>query len=282
MLMRHLHCLCLTAALAAAAPIAHGASPGAVSGELTRLQVQLTDLTPDDNVTPFLAPASNGYIWSALQLDATSTGTNAYIDQRFAVDYYASLPVGNGSVSFDTAGISAIAERDATRLFSSLSGVPSANVYGYAWWETYPTISLSPGGDTLWTGTFLLSAGTSLTFTADYSVAASIAAGYDGSADTQVVIRGTVGSASIDDMTSDWVNLVVSAGQTQTDTGGLSVTLSNTSDVTMPVFIGANVFTHLQMAAVPEPSSLALLTAGGLLVGWRVRRARRSGSENQH
>lgn len=275
MSMRRLHCLCLTAVLAIAAPIAQGASPGAVSGELTRLQVQLTDLTPDDNVTPFFTPASNGYIWSALQLDATSTATNAYIDQRFGVDYYASFPVGSGGFSFDTAGISAIAERDSTRLFSSLSGVAGANVNGYAWWETYPSTSVTPGGDALWTGTFLLSAGTSLTFTADYSVAASIAAGYDGFADAQLVIRGTVGSASIDDMTADWVRLNALTGQTQTDLGNLSITLSNTSDVTMPVFIGANVFTHLQMAPVPEPSSLALLVAGGLFVGWRVRHARR-------
>lgn len=254
-----------------AASLAQAAPPSAASAELTAFKTQLTDLTPDDGIAPALTISQGGHVLAGLQTDVKWLNADTYIDQRLALDTFASPPpLGDAAVALSLGQFQGSASRSGDGLFAATTGEDGWITGSYAWWETYKTIAPLPEQNYPWTGSFLLGAGTALTLTAEYRAFASVTAGQ--AVIANVGLYGLVGSAGMDQLRSDQAHASLATPGEQTHIGTLMLTLSNPSATAVAVYFGAGVSAYSQ--PVPEPGTLALLLAGGLLVAWCARHRR--------
>ncbi|MFG6430639.1 PEP-CTERM sorting domain-containing protein [Roseateles sp. LYH14W] len=259
-------------ALLAAATLAQAQVPSTATAELTAFRLQLVDLTPDDGLVPSLTISLGGHVLAGLQTNAKWLNADGYIDQRLALDTFpAAPPLGDASVALSLGLFEGSARRSADGLYTAVTGQDGMVTESYAWWETYKTIAPLPESNWPWTGSFSLGAGTAVTLTADYRVFASVAAAGGSVVTSQASLYGLVGTAGMDQIVRDHGYASVAGPGDQTALGTLTLTLSNASAAAVPVYFGAGVSAYTQ--PVPEPGTLAMLLAGGLMVGWRARRA---------
>lgn len=251
--------------------LAQAQAPSTASAELTSFRLQLLDLTPDDGLAPSLTISPGGHVLAGLQVDAKWLNADTYIDQRLALDTFpAAPPLGDAEVTLVLGQLDGSARRSADGLYAAINGQDGLVTQSYAWWETYKTIAPLPESNWPWTGSFSLGAGTEVTLTADYRVFASVAAAGGSVATSNAALYGLVGTAGMDQIVRDHGYASVAGPGDQTAVGSLTLTLSNASAQAVPVLFGAGVSVYTQ--PVPEPGTLAMLLAGGLLVGWRARR----------
>ncbi|MEO6281565.1 PEP-CTERM sorting domain-containing protein [Roseateles sp.] len=273
-----MHCVPRAApflALLVAASFAQAQAPSSVTADLTSIKVQLVDLTPDDGIAPSLTISQGGHVLAGLQTDARwlIDPSPLYIDQRLALDSFASAPpVGDGAVTLSVAGIEGSAQRVGSGLFAAVTGGEALATQSYAWWETFKTITQAPDGSPQWAGSFELGAGSAVTLTADYRMFASIAAGHGGAASATSALYGFVGTAGLDQLQRDQGSASIAAPGEQTFSGTLTLTLANSSATAVPVYFGAQASVYTEATSpVPEPGTVLMLLAGGLLIGWRAR-----------
>lgn len=268
-LQRTLAALTLFVATAAYAQV-----PSTASAELTSFRLQLVDLTPDDGLAPSLTIASGGHVLAGLQTDLKWLNADTYIDQRLALDTFpAAPPLGDSVVTLGFGTFEGSARRSADGLYAAATGHDGMVTESYAWWETFKTIAPLPENNWPWTGSFLLGAGTAVTLTADYRVFASVAAAGGSVVTSQAALHGLVGTAGMDQIVRDHGYASVAGAGEQTTSGTLTLTLTNASAAAVPVYFGAGVSAYTQ--PVPEPGTLAMLLAGGLVLGWHARRRSR-------
>ena len=260
-------------ALLAAASLAQGQVPGTATAELTSFRLQLLDLAPDDGLAPVLTISPGGHVLAGLQVDAKWLNADTYLDQRLTLDTFpAAPPLSGAEVTLSLGRVEGSARRSADGLYATINGQDDLVTQSYAWWETYKTIAPLPEGNWPWTGSFSLGAGTAVTLTADYRVFASVAAAGGSVVTSQVSLHGLVGTAGMDQIVRDHGYASIAGPGEQTTSGTLTLTLSNASAEAVPLYFGAAASVYTQPLAVPEPGTLAMLLAGGLLVGWRARR----------
>lgn len=268
--MSRLHSILIGAALAAATGLAQAQALSTVTAELTSIRVQLIDLTPDDGQAPSLGPGAGGFLFTRLQSDVRWTLAPTYIDQQFSYEQFSAAPPSTtGAVSLDAAGISGRAERGADWLSARVTGGEGLSTQSYAGWEVSPIWS---AGGTLLTGSFELGAGTAVTLSADYQLFGHIAAGHPGQLWAGAILHGMVGTGDLGQLQRSQYDVLLSAPGEETAAGSLLLTLSNPTDTAVPVFFGAHASTYTDVMPVPEPGTLTLLLAGGVLVAWRARR----------
>lgn len=265
-------------ALIAAASFAQAQTPSSVTAELTSIQVQVVDLTPDDGHAPSLTISPGGHVLAGLQTDARwlTDPSPLYIDQRLAFATFASAPpAGDDGVTLSLGLVGGSAQRVGNGLFATGAGGDSLATQSYAWWETYKTNSPTPDGNPQWTGSFELGAGSAVTLTADYRVFASIAAGHGGAASATSALYGFVGTDNLGGLLRDQGMASIAGPGEQAASGTLTLTLANPSAVAVPVYFGAQASAYTEAASpVPEPSAVLMLLVGGLWVGWRARSPR--------
>lgn len=273
--MHRLQQAVLAAALAAASITAQ--AHNTASAELTAIRVQLVDLTPDDGVAAALIlPSDSGSYYvveSTFGLNLT-TGELLFLDDQSGFYPHASLPFRNSRLFSGTPATNATVERGADRLFAGVTASTSTLSSARASWASGLAGPIAHD-DELMTGTFQLGSGTALVLSADYRQSISFDAGQQGSSASWVSLFGALGTVAAADVLHDGRGDVSLAPGLRTTQGSLSLTLSNASDQAVPVYFGATADASSMATPVPEPGSLALLLAGGLVVGLRSRASRR-------
>ncbi len=256
--------LLLAGAAQASAPAPSGAAA------LTGIQVQLVDLRPDDGQDPWISTLGGGI--TALQLDATR---NQYGDivVRVIAGPFDGLPLYPDSVAFHAQGIAGDAVRGVDLLSVQLGAAAGLAANGFSWFQSAFTSTYDAQGNELRSGLFEIGPWTGVIFSAFGTASVLDVPQLPGSwGMAGARLFGAVGESRVDDFVVDavehsWLDAQGSVSR------GLSISLDNGSDQTMPLMLGAFTFVSLQTAPVPEPSTGALGLGGGLaLWAWRRRR----------
>jgi hypothetical protein len=265
----------LAAALAAASITAQALNTA--TAELTAIRVQVVDLTPDDGIAAALilpsAPAGYYVVERTFGLNLT-TGALLFLDDQSGFYPHTSLPFSDSRLFSGNPLVNSTVERGADRLFAGATALVGNMAASTASWSSALATSTTPGDATL-TGALHLGPGTALVLSADYQVSTRFEAGAAGDVSSWLSLFGAVGTVAADQISRDMQSLVSSAPGLRSANGSLSLTLSNASDQAVPVYFGANADASSMVTAVPEPSSLAMLLGGGLVLGLRARAGRR-------
>ncbi|MBB3223212.1 PEP-CTERM sorting domain-containing protein [Pseudoduganella umbonata] len=260
-LFKSIHCNCVLAAFAmvlTAAPHAHAAvAQGAAT--ISNLRYALTDLDPDDGISPNLAfNPVYGNIWGGLNF----SGSRVYEDNDFIPPSISgNWENGNNAISSRVDGSGRF--EDTVLSVSHRSETVTTEAHAFIDFQFY----LTPG--------------TRITFYSDYALGAS---GYDpdGRARSLTFFQGRLSEFG----TGEVRNFLHFAGDENLELNGTaSISWDNAGPEAWEGSLNLHTFGYSVGSAVPvpEPSSYAMLAAGlglmGFLARQRTRRARQSGRD---
>jgi hypothetical protein len=263
---------------------AHAAS--SASASITGLIVTLTDLDPDDGITPSIT-WDGKRTGAALQYWTTSTSASGVVYDN-GVDWGARTfaPVTAGAsteqvyaeASFLGAGV------------AKGSGIVTIGLArgGYAGqFSSYEVHAFGPSAS--WPGIFTLSANTAVSFSALLEVSLSVDWGRDAMGHTEFanagawLATGGLGNSPTDQVSilvySDWdanCNPVtgVCAGASEFESGWFTVSASNLSALPTAgdLYMSTGISGYSEVVAVPEPATNALIALGLAALALTVRR----------
>lgn len=281
-----LHTLAAACLAAAVGPALADASSSATFGNLV---ITLTDLDPNDGITPSLAFTYNG-------LSFVDTRTEGWGDLYESNQYqhYGSQQQGSLTGEMHTAWSAATASVTTANNvggFSALSaqGVAHSGLDGYGTYSSFAT-GATPVNE------FVLSANTQVSFSVQTDLHAATSMGYNLDADmgeyalARVLLNvgGTVGGNGVFDAQEKLVDAAFDVLDDNTTTGVsnswsglLSVSFANTGSSDASGWLQTFVTTQGNSALwdgvtpVPEPSTYMMMVGGLALLGWVGRRRRR-------
>lgn len=280
--MKRLACISLAACLAAATPAVFAAANSSL--HINTVTITLTDLDANDGVTPWIAMmyGSQPYL---------NIGAGSF-DPSYSVDAYAALGTKAGSTLTGTA--------------STPFAQSSATIAGTSSIVGYSSIVLAGGAQSGVNGfgeygalaapytpmNFGISANTKVTITLNASIDVATTLGYNTATGMDEQAKGHIlmGLDGLDEngeyvMDEQWQELIAGyqfdalgnpLGQSQHWDGDLSVSFSNLKgeDSMATLYTEGGIGGH-SIAAVPEPSTYAMLLGGLGLMGVAARRNRK-------